>query len=179
MELPIAFALALRFPKITIVLLAITGISIWVEGTVHRPIPAPAQTMSVSLDGPDAATVSPASWADALLNDLGDPDTPANVHAVMSWEAAEGGNWHNDAAYNPLNTTQPWPAPPARANSWPINSVGVQAYPTWDEGMHATVATLRYPAYVGVLAALSDGNCASCVANAVGASPWGTGRFAV
>jgi hypothetical protein len=33
--------------------------------------------------------------------------TPANVKAMVGWQRAEGGHWHNDARYNPLNTTQP------------------------------------------------------------------------
>lgn len=174
----VALALALRFPKTTIVLFAVTGITI--ATAPHRTAPpATPQTLGVSLDGPNAALVSPATWADALLNAVGAPDSPENVRAVMAWERAEGGHWANNAQYNPLNTTQAWPPPPARPDSWPMNSVGVQAYPSWDEGLAATVATLRYPAYTGVLAALRAGSCAPCVAAAVGASPWGTGRFAV
>jgi hypothetical protein len=121
-------------------------------------------------DAPDAS-VTPATWALALLTSLGDQGTAENMRAVTAWERAEGGHWSNAAAHNPLNTTQPEPG------SWPINGVGVQAFPSWNEGLAATVATLDNGRYGGVLSALRAGQCAACVAAAVGASPWGTGTF--
>ena len=62
------------------------------------------------------------SWAKELLHRLGFPETTANVSAIVSWEAAEGGHWNNTAYFNPLNTTQD--APGATA----MNDVGVKAY---------------------------------------------------
>ena len=119
-----------------------------------------------------AGDYTPASWALALLALLGAPGTAANLTAVTAWERAEGGHWANTARFNPLNTTQPEPG------SWPVNADGVQAFLSWDQGLTATVTTLGYAPYQGVRAALGAGNCAACVAAAVGASPWGTGRFA-
>lgn len=118
-----------------------------------------------------SGTVTPASWADALLRSLGDQPTAENLKAITAWERAEGGHWQNRATYNPLNTTQ------VQAGSHAMNSVGVQAYASWSEGMAATVITLRNGRYGDILAALQGGNCAPCVASAVAASPWGTGRF--
>ena len=117
--------------------------------------------------------VTPTSWAQTLLAQLGDVATDADVRAIVAWERAEGGHWHNAARYNPLNTTQPW------GGSWSMNSVGVQAYRSWADGFAATVRTLTNGRYGGILAALRAAACAPCVAAAVGASPWGTGRFAV
>jgi hypothetical protein len=93
------------------------------------------------------------------------------MRAILTWEAAEGGNWNNTAAYNPLNTTMPEPGSAA------MNSVGVRAYTSWGQGLRATVDTLNNGNYPGILAALAAGNDAQSVANAVGASPWGTGYF--
>ncbi len=141
----------------------------------HAGAGAPAASASVNvtaLAGVPDGSVTPTSWALALLSSLGDQATPENVRAVTAWERAEGGHWRNPAAHNPLNTTQPAPG------SWPINGAGVQGYPTWNEGLGATVATLDHGRYGGILAALRAANCAPCVADAVGASPWGTGRFA-
>lgn len=166
---------ALRFPRTTLALIGITAVSMWASGVNAdrhaQALAAPATYPQ--LDGAAADSVSPATWASALLVALRDPDSPENDRAVMAWENAEGGHWRNSAAYNPLNTTQGEPG------SWPINAVGVQAYTSWDEGMAATIATLGNGRYGGILATLAAGNCAPCVADAVGASPWGTGRFAV
>lgn len=155
--------LALRFPKTTLVLVGITAFGMF--AAPHAGHAAPIRTYSAEL--------TPATWADALLATLGDPVSTENERAVTAWERAEGGHWGNTAAYNPLNTTQPEPG------SRPMNSVGVQAYTSWAQGMQATVATLRNGRYGGILSALQAGNCAPCVAVAVGNSPWGTGRFPV
>jgi hypothetical protein len=134
--------------------------------------PAAAASAPVSIEAP-AGSVTPASWAQTLLAALGDGITPENLRAITSWERAEGGHWANAARFNPLNTTQTMPG--SRA----MNSVGVQAYTSWGQGLTATVTTLRNGRYGSILGALRAGDCAACVAAAVGASPWGTGRFAV
>ena len=113
----------------------------------------------------------PLTWAKALLQQLGMPLTEQNVAAVTAWELAEGGHWHNSAHYNPLDTTMPEPGATA------MNSVGVKAYVSWAQGFQATIATLRNGYYGGILAALRAGDDAIAVADAVAASPWGTGNF--
>jgi hypothetical protein len=111
---------------------------------------------------------TPTSFAQALLATLGEPVTDANVQAITAWEAAEGGNWHNSAHYNPLNTTLPEPG------SYTVNSAGVRAYTSWDQGMQATVSTLQEGSYSGILGALQGGNDPQGVVNAILQSPWGT-----
>ena len=115
---------------------------------------------------------TPLTWAKALLQQLAMPLTAQNVAAITAWEVAEGGHWHNSAHYNPLDTTMPEPGATA------MNSVGVKAYVSWTQGFVATIATLRNGYYGGILAALRAGNDAIAVADAVAASPWGTGNFA-
>jgi|HubBroStandDraft_5_1064220.scaffolds.fasta_scaffold21357_2 hypothetical protein len=114
---------------------------------------------------------TPASWAGALLSAGGWPQTGCNLGAVGAWEAAEGGNWENSAAFNPLDTTQYEPG------SSVMNSDGVRAYTSWEQGFQATLTTLGYPAYAGIRSALAAGDDAQAVAVAVAASPWGTGPF--
>ena len=41
---------------------------------------------------PSGGSYTPSSFARAVLRAEGDPRTPANVCAIVSWEAAEGGN---------------------------------------------------------------------------------------
>jgi hypothetical protein len=152
----------LRYPLLVLIVLQVTC------SAVRSHVAAPVTTTYALTD-----STTPTTWAQALLGALGDPATSENVRAITSWERAEGGHWSNSARFNPLNTTQKEPGSAA------MNSVGVQAYTSWDQGLAATVATLRNGRYGGILAALAAANCAPCVAAAVGASPWGTGRFAV
>jgi hypothetical protein len=120
---------------------------------------------------PDGTAYTPRSWAAALVTAGGWPRTSCNLGAIQAWERAEGGHWANSAAYNPLNTTQREPG------SQSINSVSVQAYTSWAEGFRATLATLGNGSYGPILAALSAGDSARAVADAVAASPWGTAPF--
>jgi len=120
---------------------------------------------------PLAGSYTQSSWADAFLRSAGEPDTACNHAFVVAWEGAEGGNWGNPARYNPLDTTMREPG------SWSMNSVGVQAFPSWREGLQANVATLRNGYYGGTISALNAGNSAQAAADAVAASPWGTPSF--
>jgi len=119
-----------------------------------------------------SADYTPQTFAQAILTRLGYPVTRLNVSDIMSWENAEGGNWGNDAKYNPLNTTQ------GMAGSKSINSVGVQAYTSWQQGLNATLKTLQNGHYSTILEALAGGGSqdfGTIVAN----SPWGTSQFSV
>jgi hypothetical protein len=111
-------------------------------------------------------------WAQGFLSALGEPQTACNVGAVTAWEQAEGGGPGGDgAAYNNLNTTQPEPG------DWSINSDGVKAYPSYQEGLQANVTAITNGMYGPVLGALQTGNDAQAVADAVASSPWGTEPF--
>ena len=61
--------------------------------------------------------------------------------------------------------------------SWVINSAGVRAYPSWQAGFTATLATLGNGNYGPIVSALRSGSSAQAVADAVAASPWGTSPF--
>ena len=115
--------------------------------------------------------ITQVTWAQAFVKSLGMPMTADNVAAVVAWEMAEGGHWYNTAYYNPLNTTQSMPGATI------FNSVGVKAYTSWAQGLKASVITIRNGYYGGILDALRRGNDAQAVADAVAASPWGTGSF--
>lgn len=106
-------------------------------------------------------------WARELLAKLGIKATTANVTAMKAWMLAEGGNWNNTAKYNPLNTTQNMPG----ASS--MNSVGVKAYTSWEQGFEATVKTLKNGYYPSILSALRGGS-AKDIVKAVVNSVWGT-----
>lgn len=115
---------------------------------------------------------------------IGGSTSGPNYFAFETWEAAEGGNWHNSAWCNPLNTTQHEPGSTALSG----NPDGVQAYHNasghtcWYWGIKATGDTLLNGYYGGILTVLrhpKSTNQSQCVAlaDAVGRSPWGTGNF--
>lgn len=98
---------------------------------------------------------TPAEWAAAQLTYMGLPTSASNLAFLTGWYTAEGGNWHNTATYNPLNTTLQLPGSSAIAG----NSAGVQAYTSWGQGLQATASTLQgYPA---IYSALKSGNASS------------------
>lgn len=108
------------------------------------------------------------TFAVSLLHKLNIAPNPQNVRALVGWEKAEGGHWHNTAKFNPLNTTQPMPG---------AGSTGAQGnikvYRSWQQGLDATARTLRNGRYENIIQALRAGSPGD-VANAIGQSPWGT-----
>lgn len=97
---------------------------------------------------------SPQQFAFALLRGLGDTPTQSDIASIMAWEGREGGNWHNSAYYNPLNTTLGLPGSHVMGGG---NSAGVQAYGSWGQGVAATIATLKGGGYGDILSALASG----------------------
>jgi len=78
-----------------------------------------------------------ADWRVALLKARGYPTTKSNMNLLTAWQRMEGGGTHNDASFNPLNTTR---NAPGAVRS--INSVGVKAFDTFEHGIGATADTL-------------------------------------
>lgn len=120
-----------------------------------------------------AVNYTPQTFAVAVLQRLHAPVTHANVQAMVGWQNAEGGNWHNDARYNPLNTTQ---NAPGAGNTGSQGNIKV--YKNWQQGLDATVQTLENGRYGGIIHALKTGTDANAVGSAITASPWGTGGLA-
>ena len=127
--------------------------------------------VGVQKGGTVLATGDRKDWATQFLTKLGKPVTDANLTAVSTWMAYEGGHWKNSAHYNPLNTTLK-----TSSATGSMNSVGVKRYNSWDAGLDATVQTIKankygYPA---ILDALSKGTDTAGVLAAVNHSKWGT-----
>jgi hypothetical protein len=94
--------------------------------------------------------------------------TTAQLQKLIAWFNQEGGNWNNSARYNPLNTTL---ALPGAGNTGSQGNIKV--YTSWQQGIDATVKTLKLGAYSGVVNALKNGSASQFEA-AVNSSPWGT-----
>lgn len=113
---------------------------------------------------------NPVQFAEAVIKGLGRSVNQGNLTGVTAWVLTEGGNWHNDAEFNPLNTTL------VSEPCHDINSVGVKAYGSWDQGIAATIDTLNLGYYEGIRGAI-EGSDAQGVATAVRDSKWGTGSI--
>ena len=82
----------------------------------------------------------PPGWQADIIKGLGGQHSAGAEHLLGAWQQWEGGGTHNDATYNPLNTT-------IGKGYRKINSVGVSAFPDWQTGIAETVRTLGgYPA---------------------------------
>jgi hypothetical protein len=124
-------------------------------------------SMPTSTGALNKAGVEPVRWAKDFLTKLGMPVTSENVKAVVAWQKAEG----TAAKFNPLATTQPWDG------ATKFNSVGVRNFATYQDGVDANVKVITNGLYENVLAALRAGDSAEKVAQAIAASPWGTGNL--
>lgn len=108
-------------------------------------------------------------FADAVLAGLGAPITQGNRAVIYAWANAEGGTAEN----NPLNTTLPAPG------TTDYNSIGVKNYGSFDQGVTATVNTLKGSAYSGIVSDLRKGNVdpyTIVTRNAGGFTTWVSGR---
>lgn len=111
-------------------------------------------------------------WTYAFLLRLGYPLVENNEIAILTWIRSEwGGAAPIPASFNPLNCVTPL------HHSTVFNSIGVQKYETWEDGMDATVQTIlesgnNYEPIRTILA----GGAKDLVAflAAVGASHWGS-----
>jgi hypothetical protein len=104
----------------------------------------------------------------AILRGIGAPPSSEALTFFRAWRQAEGGT----ARYNPFNTTQRMPGSEA------YNRVGVQHYPSARVGVDATVKTLLNGRYTALVQAIREGRSARAMADALAASPWGTGTLA-
>ena len=105
-------------------------------------------------------------FATDLLRQLGLPQTSENLRAMTAWQKAEG----TSASFNPLATTRHAPG------ATDMNEVGVKNFVSYEQGLRATIDTLRNGLYGNILAALREGSSATRVAQAIAESPWGTGE---
>lgn len=97
---------------------------------------------------------SPKQWVGCQLAYGGYPQTASNRRFLLAWYQSEGGNWHNDAKYNPLNTTY---ADSSSGTSTTINKSGVRAYSSWTDGLYATASTFNGSNFSAINKALQRG----------------------
>lgn len=100
-----------------------------------------------------------------LLENLGAPISEENLKFMYAWRQAEG----SGGKYNPFNTT--WELPGSQS----INSHGVKDYASLQDGMIATIKTLKNGRYNCILDGLKNDIGASNIAKCESLKTWGTG----
>jgi len=81
-----------------------------------------------------------------LLTNLGAPTSKENLKFLYAWRQSEG----KSGRYNPFNTTHKLPG------STNFNSVGVKNYASLEDGLDATLKTLRNGRYNCIVNSLKD-----------------------
>jgi hypothetical protein len=148
----------------------------WNSRTPEPPEPPELDT-TLEVRAPAASPAPPATptgptaddpFYTAILRGIGASSSSEALTFFRAWRQAEGGT----ARYNPFNTTQRMPGSEA------YNRVGVQHYPSARVGVDATVKTLLNDRYTALVQAIREGRSARAMADALAASPWGTGTLA-
>jgi len=116
--------------------------------------------------------MTPRDFAKKILTTMGYPTSDNNINALVAWQALEGGHYYNAAKFNPLNTTQKMPG-----SYNPGFKAGVQAYKDWQQGIDATIKTLKYPMYSKIRDALQKSLNPNLTLKYINDSPWGTKNF--
>jgi hypothetical protein len=114
----------------------------------------------------------------SILKGLGAPITDETMKLFYAWRQAEGGKARN----NPFNTTQ------SKPGSTFYNCLkkgvsgcksGVRNYLSSQDGVDATVRTIKNGRYQNIINSLKSGDSAEKSALALKSSPWGTGELAL
>ena len=101
-----------------------------------------------------------------VMEDIGGPYNENTLEALLLWAQSEG---TPDSWNNPLATTLDC------CGGTNVNSAGVKAYPTVNDGTAATWRTLQGSGYAAVRKAIRDNDSWSDIWSAVNASPWCSG----
>jgi peptidoglycan hydrolase-like protein with peptidoglycan-binding domain len=102
-----------------------------------------------------------------ILESLGAPTSEENMKFMIAWRQAEG----SGGKYNPFNTTQNMPGAVS------INSHGVKSYLTLEDGIVATIKTLRNGRYNCIINGLVNDIGAENIAKCESLKTWGTGNL--
>ena len=127
---------------------------------------------------PLTKTTSDDEFYKSVLKGLGAPVTDENMKFLYAWRQAEGGKARN----NPFNTTQSKPGSSfynCLKKGISGCKAGVRNYASSQDGIDATIKTLKNGRYQNIINSLKSGNSAEQSALALKSSPWGTGELAL
>lgn len=128
------------------------------DGPTGEPGPLVRSVNGAGAGGTAAATGSEASFISAILTDLGDPQSAANVSSLTAWIRQESGNWGNSGS----------------GHNNPLNIGPGKTYPTATAGAQATATTIQNGFYPNIVMHLKAGTglLSGCAADF---AKWGTG----
>ena len=127
---------------------------------LKKYIDRPVINDKINLDG-----LTDINFYSKLLENLGAPVSEENLKFLYAWRQSEG----SGGKYNPFNTT--WNLP----GSTNANSVGVKNYQTLEDGMTATIKTLKNGLYSCIVEGLVNDIGAAEIAKCPSLKTWGTG----
>lgn len=151
------------------------------EGDINRPTPTqnttPTPTENTTPESTENTTpessginlsgLTEDNFYTKFLENIGAPVTDENLKFVYGWRQSEG----KAGEFNPFNTTQPWP------NSTRFSDKGVRNYATIEDGMAATVKTIKNGYYECILSGLRNNIGALEIAKCPSLKTWGTGTL--
>jgi len=125
-------------------------------------------------------SVSSSDFAKAMLMNLSIAPNAQNISDLNMWMGMEGGNWHNTAHFNPLNTSYQLSGS-TNYNTGKAGG-GVQAYTSWAQGLQATLATLTGSnagarGYTNIINSLKSGATNADFLKALQGSAWDAGHY--
>jgi len=115
----------------------------------------------------DLSGITDENFYEKLLTNLGAPTSKENLKFLYAWRQSEG----KAGKYNPFNTTQ---GIPGASN---FNSVGVKNYSSIEDGMEATLKTLKNGRYNCIVNSLKNDIGAKTISTKCldDLQTWGTG----
>lgn len=113
----------------------------------------------------DTSGLNDKNFYEKLLKELGAPTSDENMKFLYAWRQAEG----KAGKYNPFNTTHKMP------DSTNFNKVGVKNYTSIEDGLIATLKTLRNGRYDCIVNGLKNDIGAAQIAKCPSLEVWGTG----
>ena len=105
------------------------------------------------------------NFYERILQELGAPISDENMKFLFAWRQSEG----KAGKYNPFNTTHKMP------NSTNFNKVGVKNYQSLEDGLVATIKTLRNGRYDCIVNGLKNDIGAYQISKCPSLKVWGTG----
>ncbi len=107
------------------------------------------------------------NFYEKLLDNLKAPVTDENLKFLYAWRQAEG----KAGKFNPFNTTHGMPG------ATNFNEVGVKNYRSMEDGLVATIKTLKNGRYTCIIKGLRDNIGAINISKCRSLETWGTGTL--
>jgi hypothetical protein len=152
------------------------------------PTPKPSTTANTATTGSGGTTgnttmmsgaagsiTSPSDFSKAVLSGLGIGTSVADVTNLNAWQQHEGQWTVSSPAYmaqnmhDPLNTTLSMPGSKQLS--------GTMSYPSWQEGVSATISTIKQSNMAPILASLKANDNLASFSKALESTPWAASAY--